>query len=185
MKASPKRSRRRGDELGISGRLENVQLEDLLPPQEPLLNVFTFGWMEDGRLGYEADDSSYIQSVPRPMASLRAHVPKMKGPPVSGKKDSAAEEKRAKEFAEKEAAAKAIEDDEVDAAPKMEERYVVKGIAAGSRHTLMYMANVYPESEEEMKKVKEELTEKTKNKGEEKKKTKDRFADDTRRKAAA
>ena len=32
----------------------------------------------------------------------------------------------------------------------MEERYVVKGIAAGSRHTLMYMANVYPESEEEM-----------------------------------
>ena len=74
MKASPKRSRRRGEENAIFGRLENIQLEDLLPPQEPLLNVFTFGWMEDGRLGYEADDSNYVQSVPRRMAGLRAEL---------------------------------------------------------------------------------------------------------------
>lgn len=162
----------------------------MLPPQEPLLNVFTFGWMEDGRLGYEADDSSYIQSVPRPMAGLRAADPKKKAPPVGGssKRDgNVAEEKRASESAEKEAsaaAAKAIEDEplgESDSVPKMEERFVVKGIAAGSRHTLLYMTNVYPESEEEMKKVKEELAEK-KAKGEEKKKVKDRFAEESRRK---
>lgn len=162
----------------------------MLPPQEPLLNVFTFGWMEDGRLGYEADDSSYIQSVPRPMAGLRAADPKKKAPPIgaSSKRDeNVAEEKSASESAEKEAsaaAAKAIEDEpllESDSVPKMEERFVVKGIAAGSRHTLLYMTNVYPESEEEMKKVKEELAEK-KAKGEEKKKVKDRFAEESRRK---
>ena len=82
-KSPSKRKGRRKDDIQISGRLESVELEDLIPPQEPLLNVFTFGWMEDGRLGYDADDTSFIQSVPRPMASLRAAPPKKKAHPIS------------------------------------------------------------------------------------------------------
>jgi hypothetical protein len=36
----------------------------------PLVNVFTMGWMEDGRLGYRPDNAGYIQSSPRPVFSL-------------------------------------------------------------------------------------------------------------------
>ena len=41
--------------------LAGQNIEELVAPQEPLLNVFTFGWMEDGRLGYGADIDSYMQ----------------------------------------------------------------------------------------------------------------------------
>ncbi len=43
-----------------------------VPAQEyPLVNVFSMGWMEDGRLGYPQDKSCCIQSSLRPVASLR------------------------------------------------------------------------------------------------------------------
>jgi hypothetical protein len=36
----------------------------------PLVNIFTMGWMEDGRLGYAPDVASYIQTYPRPIFKL-------------------------------------------------------------------------------------------------------------------
>ena len=81
VKSSPAKSpgKRRMKDETITGRLEGIVLEDLIPPQEPLLNIFTFGWMEDGRLGYEADIPSHIQAVPRPIAALRVAKKKKKG----------------------------------------------------------------------------------------------------------
>lgn len=52
-------------------RNADIYIEELVPPNEPLLNIFTFGWMEDGRLGYPADIESFMQDVPRPIATLR------------------------------------------------------------------------------------------------------------------
>jgi hypothetical protein len=52
--------------------MPDIPVEELIPPKEPLLNIFTFGWMEDGRLGYPPDVPSHIQSTPRPIAALRA-----------------------------------------------------------------------------------------------------------------
>ena len=48
---------------------EKWNMED---DSSPLLNVFTFGWMEDGRLGYAPDKETFIQNTPRPVAKLRA-----------------------------------------------------------------------------------------------------------------
>ena len=40
-------------------------------------------------LGYEADSSSHIQSIPRPIAALRVSKMKKKGPPaIKGGKES-------------------------------------------------------------------------------------------------
>jgi alpha-tubulin suppressor-like RCC1 family protein len=39
--------------------------------EEALINVFSFGWMEDGRLGYAVDKASNIQNVPRPVLKFR------------------------------------------------------------------------------------------------------------------
>lgn len=41
--------------------------------EEPLLNIFSLGWMEDGRCGYLNDNPSFIQSFPRPIVTLRPH----------------------------------------------------------------------------------------------------------------
>ena len=154
-KSSPTRkgALKRMKDSSITGRLEGIVLEDLVPPQEPLLNIFTFGWMEDGRLGYEADISSHIQSIPRPIAALRVSKMKKKGPPaIKGGKESdlVAQESKHKEADAQVAAefgAGVAELDESYSQPKLEERFVVKGVAAGSRHTLLYTSNVYPESE--------------------------------------
>ena len=73
-KAQPKAKKRNqfaGDKVPHA---TDPQIEELTNPQEPLLNVFTFGWMEDGRLGYAADIDSYMQSTPRPIAALRTKV---------------------------------------------------------------------------------------------------------------
>lgn len=38
---------------------------------ETLVNVFSFGWMEDGRCGYAMDNKSGIQLDPRPLSTFR------------------------------------------------------------------------------------------------------------------
>jgi hypothetical protein len=38
---------------------------------ETLVNVFSFGWMEDGRCGYPMDTKSGIQLDPRPLSTFR------------------------------------------------------------------------------------------------------------------
>eukprot|EP00596_Hydrurales_sp_CCMP1899_P000603 CAMPEP_0119046636 /NCGR_PEP_ID=MMETSP1177-20130426/47913_1 /TAXON_ID=2985 /ORGANISM="Ochromonas sp, Strain CCMP1899" /LENGTH=528 /DNA_ID=CAMNT_0007020065 /DNA_START=236 /DNA_END=1819 /DNA_ORIENTATION=- len=38
---------------------------------ETLVNVFSFGWMEDGRCGYPMDNKSGIQLDPRPLSTFR------------------------------------------------------------------------------------------------------------------
>ena len=44
------------------------ELEVVRFPVEPLLNLFTFGWMEDGRLGYPPGaNTSYMEPTPRPV----------------------------------------------------------------------------------------------------------------------
>lgn len=48
---------------------EKWEMED---DTAPLLNVLTFGWMEDGRLGYAPDKKNFIQNTPRPVATFRA-----------------------------------------------------------------------------------------------------------------
>ena len=42
-------------------------------PVEPLVNVLSFGWSEDGRLGYplEGDGNKLLQLHPRPMGGIR------------------------------------------------------------------------------------------------------------------
>lgn len=43
----------------------------IVPPEdEPLLNMYTFGWMEDGRLGY-IPEGNFMQTSPRPVTALR------------------------------------------------------------------------------------------------------------------
>jgi hypothetical protein len=44
--------------------------------QDPLYNTLTFGWMEDGRLGFQPDHPSFMQSSPRPVLAL--HLPRNK-----------------------------------------------------------------------------------------------------------
>jgi len=51
--------------------LPPIPIEILKPPSEPLVNVFAFGWMEDGRLGFPPDVPSFVQATPRPVAALR------------------------------------------------------------------------------------------------------------------
>ena len=164
VKSSPAKSpgKRRMKDETITGRLEGIVLEDLIPPQEPLLNIFTFGWMEDGRLGYEADIPSHIQAVPRPIAALRVAKKKKKGDKGavvtkdSKTSEHAAQESKKKEAKEKAAAELLDETEGAQSQTKMEERFVVKGFAAGTRHTLLFTSNVYPESEEELNRIKEE-----------------------------
>ena len=91
------------------------EIEMLQYPVEPLLNVFTFGWMEDGRLGYPpGDNTSYMEPTPRPIASMRQpkNVPRTAG----------------------------------SAAPL---KFVAKSAAAGSRHTLLWYINCYPNDRED------------------------------------
>ncbi len=49
---------------------KNEDLYNLDEEKDPLLNVFSFGWMEDGRLGYPAE-GSFVQHSPRPITTLR------------------------------------------------------------------------------------------------------------------
>ena len=88
-------------------------------PQDPVVNIFTFGWMEDGRLGYSPDKPGYeimlissfmklkfllkqkyryVQKVPRPVISLKYE-------------------------------------------PKTSSHYVGKSVSAGTRHSLFLMIN--------------------------------------------
>jgi hypothetical protein len=41
------------------------------PEVEPLVNVFTCGWTEDGRCGYPPPNPSHIQNLPRPVYDMR------------------------------------------------------------------------------------------------------------------
>jgi hypothetical protein len=203
LEESPKRKGRRfKDEATITSPLEGISPEDLLPPQEPLLNVFSFGWMEDGRLGYDADDPSHIQSVPRPMATLRAAQPKKKmagggGGGDAKKQHDTSESKSTSTSTSTSSSNEASKeeahhnddgddlDEDPDAPPKMEERFIVVAVAAGVRHTIMYMTNVYPESEEQARKIREDAEDKRRAillGREPEKKEKDRFATDNRRK---
>lgn len=49
---------------------KNEDSYNLDEEKDPLLNVFSFGWMEDGRLGYPAEDNC-MQHSPRPITALR------------------------------------------------------------------------------------------------------------------
>jgi len=93
------------------------EIEMLSYPVEPLMNAFTFGWMEDGRLGYAANPA-HIEHTPRPIAALRA----LKSPPPAQ-----------------------VPDPVRNPPPK----YVCKSAAAGSRHTLLYFTNCYPNARED------------------------------------
>jgi hypothetical protein len=55
----------------MEGQSDSLFVWNIPARETPLVNVFTFGWMEDGRLGFPPDNSSYIQSSPRPIPSLR------------------------------------------------------------------------------------------------------------------
>lgn len=46
---------------------------------DPLVNVVTFGWVEDGRLGYpaEEEEDQLIQLNPKPVAHLRVQTDKL------------------------------------------------------------------------------------------------------------
>jgi alpha-tubulin suppressor-like RCC1 family protein len=46
--------------------------------EDPMVNVFTFGWTEDGRLGYQRKDSAVMQPCPCPVAGLRVLPAKKK-----------------------------------------------------------------------------------------------------------
>ena len=65
--------------------LPPIPIEVLVPPSEPLVNVFAFGWMEDGRLGYPPDVPSYVQCTPRPIAALRHILKKHRQKDVPGR----------------------------------------------------------------------------------------------------
>ena len=97
-----------------------LEIESVNYPVEPLLNVFTFGWMEDGRLGYAPDKSSYMEPTPRPIPSLRPAL-NDKRPHVLAMID-----------------------------PKCPPpKYVCRAAAAGSRHTLLWFINCYPSTRED------------------------------------
>ena len=78
---SSKASLRRPNSSSSSGVYlgEEVELTELNFPNLPLLNVFTFGWMEDGRLGYAPDKPGFIQCTPRPVFALRNKAQKRAG----------------------------------------------------------------------------------------------------------
>jgi hypothetical protein len=51
--------------LDISSYRKDAKNFYVNPNEKPLINVFTMGWMEDGRLGYPPDKKSYMQATPR------------------------------------------------------------------------------------------------------------------------
>lgn len=53
---------------------QDEKLWELPLEVEPLVNVMTFGWTEDGRCGYPPPDPSHIQVHPRPVHDLREPV---------------------------------------------------------------------------------------------------------------
>ena len=69
-KAKRNRRRRKGEEE------EEVEIPFIEEKEwelltEPLINVLTFGWQEDGRLGYPVDQESYMQMHPRPVSGWK------------------------------------------------------------------------------------------------------------------
>lgn len=95
------------------------EIEQLLYPVEPLLNVFTFGWMEDGRLGYPPS-ASHMEPVPRPIPALRQPASDRRTSILGGV-------------------------DPKNPPPK----FVCRAATAGSRHTLLWLINCYPNTRED------------------------------------
>jgi len=53
------------------GSIPYIEEKEWELPVEPLVNVLTVGWQEDGRLGYPVDQESYMQMHPRPVSGWR------------------------------------------------------------------------------------------------------------------
>ena len=58
---------------------QDEKLWELPLDVEPLLNVFTFGWTEDGRCGYPPPHLSHIQMHPHPVYELRQPINRKTG----------------------------------------------------------------------------------------------------------
>ena len=58
---------------------QDEKLWELPLDVEPLLNVFTFGWTEDGRCGYPPPHPSHIQMHPHPVYELRQPINRKTG----------------------------------------------------------------------------------------------------------
>ena len=147
-------------------------LYDIPDTSEPLLNVFSFGFMEDGRLGYAADNKSFIQDSPRPVVALRpapfsdkakAAEVAARAKALAGKKSNRAEMKRSSiAFQSKSnssivaSSSSSSSSSHKNEAEQEHERVFYKQFvcfqaSAGSRHTLYLTANIRPSEESNVK----------------------------------
>ncbi len=97
---------------------------------EPLLNAYACGWMEDGRLGHPPDVDqwgfgSYIESNPSPLTQLR--------PPARPKKVAPAVTKKG--------ALALVEDQPKPIEVVLPTQFVCQQASAGSRHSLWLMVD--------------------------------------------